>query len=42
MARWERGNMEATELELEFADKTITAIMFRAPTGKVHQLNLVP
>jgi CubicO group peptidase (beta-lactamase class C family) len=42
VARWERGNMEATELELEFPDKTITARMFRASTGKVHQLNLTP
>ena len=42
VAKRERGAMEVTELELEFPRTTITATMFRAPTGKVHQLNLVP
>ncbi len=36
--RSERGNQEVTELELVFATKTLHATMFRAPTGKVHQL----
>ena len=35
--RWERGNQEATSLDLVFATKTLHATMFRAPTGKIHQ-----
>jgi CubicO group peptidase (beta-lactamase class C family) len=40
--KWERGAMEATELELEFPAKKLTAVMFRDPTGKIHQLTLAP
>lgn len=35
--RFERGNQEATELDLVFRTKTLRARMFRAPTGKIHQ-----
>jgi D-alanyl-D-alanine carboxypeptidase len=35
--RWERGNQEATALDLVFGSKTLHATMFRAPTGKIHQ-----
>lgn len=36
-SRWERGNQEATRLELVFGTRTLHATMFRAPTGKIHQ-----
>lgn len=40
--RHERGAMEVTSFDIAFAKETVHAVMFRAPTGKIHQFLITP